>query len=251
MVFFAVLTVWSATNVEWSNLFNSSAGSSLGSIVLALVSPDMSINNLGTVVDAAWTTVAYAVTSLSLAIAFGIPLGAIASGTISHPGRVGVLVAVATRAILGLSRSIHELIWALLFVAALGLSPAAGILAIALPYAGIIGRIVAEKLQDVPQQQVQSIESTGATGLQQFFIARLPSILPETISYLFYRFECAIRTASVLSFVGLGGIGFQVHLALNDLKFDRVGTLLYSLLILILLVDLLSRSVRKRLTGTK
>jgi len=251
MIFFAILTAWSAMNVDWSNPVNTGAGSSLGSIALALITPDLSVSNLETVVGAAWTTVAYAATSISLAIVFGIPLGVIASGTVSHPSRMGVLVAVGTRAILGFSRSIHELIWALLFVAALGLSPAAGILAIALPYSGIIGRIVAEKLQDVPERQIQAIESTGATGLQRFFIARLPSILPETISYLFYRFECAIRTASVLSFVGLGGIGFQVHLALNDLKFDKVATLLYSLLILILVVDLLSRSVRKRLTATE
>jgi phosphonate transport system permease protein len=247
LLVFLVLIVWSGFSVEWSNLVNRDGGSALKSIGIALLSPDLSPANLKTVTSAAWTTVSYATAALSLAILFGLPLGLIASGTLLPNHKLGMALSVVTRAFLGLTRSIHELVWALLLVIALGLSPASGIIAIAVPYSGIIGRIFAERLQDVPGQQITSLRSSGASGVQLVALGHIPSALPDTISYLFYRFECAIRTASVLSFVGLGGIGYQVHIALSDLKFETVATLLYSLLILILLVDVTSNSIRKRL----
>ena len=184
---------------------------------------------------------------MSAAIFLGLSLGLIASGTLFPRGKLGLLILIATRAFLGATRSIHELVWALLLVVAIGLSPTAGILAIALPYSGTIGRIFAEQLQDVPDNQLKAMRSSGANNGQALLLARIPSVLPDTVSYLFYRFECAIRTASVLSFVGLGGIGFQIHIALSDLKFESVATLLYTLIALILFVELTSNSVRKRL----
>ena len=247
ILFFLTLIVWSGFSVDTSNLMNKDGLSALKSIGIALVSPDLSASNLNTVVGAAWTTITYAVASLSLAILFGLPLGIIASGTLVPNRKIGLPLSVLTRAFLGMTRSIHELVWALLLVIALGLSPAAGVIAIAVPYSGIIGRIFAERLQDVPEQQVVSLQSSGAHGFKLMALGRIPSVLPDTISYLFYRFECAIRTASVLSFVGLGGIGFQVHIALSDLRFETVATLLYALIILILSIDVISGSVRKRL----
>jgi phosphonate transport system permease protein len=77
--------------------------------------------------------------------------------------------------------------------------------------------------------------------------ARIPSVLPDITSYLFYRFECAVRTAAVLSFVGLGGIGFQIHIALSDLKFETVATLLYTLVILVVAIDVFGGFIRKRM----
>ena len=247
ILFFLALVVWSGFSVDWSNLTNKDGISALRSIGVALLSPDLSSSNLKTVVSAAWITITYAVASLSLAILFGLPLGLIASGTLVPNRKIGLPLSALTRAFLGLTRSIHELVWALLLVIALGLSPGAGIIAIAVPYSGIIGRIFAERLQDVPEQQVVSLQSSGAHGFKLIALGRIPSVLPDTISYLFYRFECAVRTASVLSFVGLGGIGFQVDIALSDLKFETVATLLYALIILILSIEVISSSVRKRL----
>lgn len=247
ILFFVALLMWSASPVDWVNLTNEGAGSAIRSIVGSFLAPDLSPKTMGEVIQAMWITLAYAVTALSLAIFFGLPLGLIASGVLSTDQRFVLALAVFVRAYLGIIRSIHELIWALLFVSAFGLSPAAGIIAIALPYSGIIGRIFAERLQDVPEGHITACQVSGASGLKLIALARIPTVLPDTISYLFYRFECAIRTASVLSFIGLGGIGFQVHIAMSDLKFETVATLFYSLLALILIVGLIGRSVRKRL----
>lgn len=242
-----IVIVASILNTEWTGVLHTGAGSSLQSFGSALIDPDLSSSTLSTVIRACWITVSYAATSLSLAVLFGIPLGLLASGTILPSSPMNTSLAIGVRAVLGLTRSVHELIWALLFVAALGLSPTAGVLAIAIPYSGIIGRVLAERIQDVPEQRLLALQSNGATALQQTLLARIPSVMPDMTSYLFYRFECAIRTAAVLSFVGLGGIGFRIQLAMNDLRFETVASFLYALVILILAVDVVSGSIRKRM----
>ncbi len=245
LVFVAVAV--SVSTVDWTNTTHAGAGRSIWMFVNALLTPDISSTTLNAAVHAAWITVAYAAASISIAIIVGIPLGLIASGTVLSSGVSSTSLTISVRAFLGFIRSIHELIWALLLVASFGLSPVVGVLAIAVPYSGIIGRVFAERLQDVPSQQLTAFESTGASSLQQVIAVRIPSALPNMTSYLFYRFECAIRTAAVLSFVGLGGIGFRIQIALSDLKFETVATLMYTLVILILAIDLFCGFIRKRM----
>ena len=247
----AVLTliaiVASISTVDWTSATHAGAGTSMRMFVHALVNPDISSATLITAGNAAWITVTYAVAAMTIAIAFGILLGLIASGTLLPSGISSTTLIVSVRAYLGFIRSVHELIWALLLVASFGLSPAVGVLAIAVPYSGIIGRVFAERLQDVPIHQLAAFKSTGANSLQLVIGARIPSVLPDITSYLVYRFECAVRTAAVLSFVGLGGIGFQIHIALSDLKFETVATLLYTLVILVVAIDVFSGFIRKRM----
>ena len=247
LVLTLVVIAWALLSADWNNAVHRGGGGAFGLFAGALAAPDLSSASLGSALRAAWTTVAYASVAMTRAITFGLPLGLIASGTLLPASRIGTGVAIAIRAVLGFLRAIHELVWALLFVAAIGLSPGAGVLAIAIPFAGIIGRVFAERLQDVPAAPIAALESSGAVTLQQIGFVRIPFVMPDMISYLFYRFECAIRSAAILSFIGLGGIGFQVQIALSDLRFERVATLLYTLIILILIVDIISGQMRKRL----
>ncbi len=244
-----VVIAWALFNVDWTNTVHQGAGGAFSFFANALVAPDLSGASLESALRAAWITVAYASVAMTLAITFGLPLGLIASGTLLPTSRTGTGVAIAVRALLGFLRAIHELVWALLFVAAVGLSPWAGVLAIAIPFTGIIGRVFAERLQDVPDAPIAALGTSGAATLQQFGIVRIPFVMPDMISYLFYRFECAIRSAAILSFIGLGGIGFEIQIALSDLRFERVATMLYTLIVLILIVDVVSGRMRKRLTG--
>jgi phosphonate transport system permease protein len=140
-------------------------------------------------------------------------------------------------------------VWAWLFIVAFGLSPIAGVLALAIPYGGILGRIYSEILNDVPQGPLRSLRSAGASEFRVFLYGRLPMALPDMLSYTFYRFECGIRSAAILSFVGITGLGFQIELSLEDLLFDQVWTLLFFMVILILLVDVWSQQVRRRLVA--
>ena len=123
----------------------------------------------------------------------------------------------------------------------------AAIIALALPYAGILGRIYAELLQDVPQQPLQALRAAGASPLGVLLYGYLQIALPDMLGYSFYRFECGIRTAAILSFVGIPGLGFQIQLSMHDLLFSQVWTLLMFLVALIFLVDLWSTRVRRSL----
>jgi phosphonate transport system permease protein len=151
------------------------------------------------------------------------------------------------RALLGLLRAVHELVWAWLFVAAVGLSPAAAVLALALPYAGILGRILADMLRDVPAEPLVALRAAGANEAKVLLYGRLPAALPDMVSYALYRYECGLRSAAVLSFVGLGGLGFQIQLSLDDLRFAEVWTFVYALVLLVVVVELASAAVRSRL----
>ncbi len=238
----------SLLGIDWDGgLLRTRGLSAVGETLGALFRPDLSPELLGKAATAAWQTVAYAVAGLTVALSIGIPLGVIASGTIAR-SRVGAVIQIgAARGLLAFFRAIHELVWALLFVAAIGLSPMAAVLALGIPYGGILGRIYSELLQDVPQAPLDALRRSGASEWRVFLFGRLPMALPDMLSYTFYRFECGIRSAAVLGWVGLGGLGFQVQIALEDLAYQRVWTFLWVLVALVVLVDLWSSQVRRRI----
>ena len=182
-----------------------------------------------------------------MALLIGLPLGVVASGTLFTSSRSRIPALLGTRLFLGSLRSVHELVWAVLFVAAFGLSSLSAILAIALPYGGILGRIYADQLNDVPPEPLQALRAAGASPLRVLLYGRLPMALPDMVSYAFYRFECAIRAAAIMSFVGIRGLGHEIQLSLNDLLFSQVWTLLLFLVVLVALVDLWSGWVRRSL----
>lgn len=215
---------------------------------LALFRLDLSPAFLALALQASGTTLAYAFAGLTVAVGLGLPLGVIASGTLSR-GRASRWAGMATaRFVLGALRAIHELVWAWLFVAAVGLTPIAAVFALGLPYAGILGRIYAEQLQDVPAAPLVALRTTGASEWMIFLYGRFPMALPEMVSYVFYRLECAVRSAAIMSFVGLGGLGYQLQLSLGDLRYGEVWTLLLFLVAIIAAVDLWSMLTRRAMT---
>lgn len=228
--------------VDWS--LHGRGLAAAGELLASVARPDLTPSFLLRVARATSITVAYAVAATSVAIAIGLPASLIASGVLARGRALRLVSSGAVRAVLGLLRAIDELVWALLFVNVFGLSPLAGILGIGLPYGATIGRVVAERLQDVPGAPLASLRSAGASRAQVLVYGRLPQAGADLVAYLSYRFECAVRAAAVLSFVGLGGVGFEIQIALDDLRFERVWTLVAGLVVLIALVD--SGSARLR-----
>ena len=185
---------------------------------------------------------------IALAVSLGLPLGVIASGILSERSSINRLSTIIVfRGLLGGMREVHELVWAVVLVVAIGLSPVAGIIALGIPYAGILGRIYADLLEGAPHAPIDALRQTGASPLKILFYGYIPSVLPDMLSYTFYRFECSIRAAAILSFIGIQGLGYQIQLSLLDLLFDQVWTLLLFLIGLIVLVDLWSTRVRRSL----
>ncbi len=242
--------LWSLSAVSWTgDILHPGGLGSVAQFVKSAFAPELSPSFLGLTVKAMWTTLVYAVAGLCLALVIGLPLGVLGSGVLSSSkaGRVGSVAGV--RLVLGVFRSVHELVWAWLFVVALGLSPMAAILALALPYGGILGRIYADILNDVPQDPLRALRASGASNLKVLLYGRLPMAMPDMLSYTFYRFECGIRAAATMGFVGIGGLGMQILLSLGDLRYNEVWTLLYALIVLIALIDGWSTWLRRSLTS--
>jgi ABC-type phosphate/phosphonate transport system permease subunit len=238
---------WSLAMVPWGEpLVHPGGLVMLREMLAAALRPVLSRELLTIALEASWRTVAYATTGVSLAIVLALPTGILASGVLVRQPALRLLSSGVVRAVLGVLRAIHELVWALLFVAAIGLSPFAAVLALALPYAGILGRILAEMLQDVPLGPLASLRAAGASEGKVLLYGRLPIAFPNMVSYALYRFECGIRSAAIMSFVGLGGLGYQIQISLDDLRFNEVWTFVYCLVALVVAVDVVSGVIRRQ-----
>ncbi len=226
-------------------IMHSGGWATLQRLFASLLRPDFSTELLQLAFESALLTFAYALITLSLALVGGFLLALFASGVLLK----STLIQAAARAVLGFLRAIHELIWAWFFVAAVGLNSIGAVFALAIPYSGYLGKIFADTLQGVPYKPIAALKESGATPLQLLIYGYLPQALPTMLSYTMYRLECAIRSSSVLSFVGLGGIGMQIQLALQDLKYEQVWTFLIFLVGLIIFIDRWSYAVRKRVNA--
>ncbi|WP_246861175.1 ABC transporter permease subunit [Bacillus sp. REN3] len=242
--------LWSLTSISWNpDLLHGGGTKTAAQIFEAFFKPDLSRGILLLALESSWKTLSYAVSGMSLAAFIAFIFGVPASGILSKHKRSKGYIKASFRGLLGLMRAIHELVWAWLFVAAIGLSPFAAIFAIAIPYGGILGRIFADMLNDVPDEPIQALEASGASKLQTLWYGYLPMAGPHIISYAMYRFECAVRSSAIMSFVGIGGLGYQIQLSLDDLQYNEMWTFMFFLLMLVLAIDGWSNLLRKKLSG--
>ena len=195
-------------------------------------------------------TLAFSAAGLALSLVLGLPLGLACSEHLwsgsTHPGRAARLGAGSARLIAALLRSVHELLWAVLFLAALGLVPALSVLAIAMTYAGTLAKLFGELLDEQTEQREDALQLLGATRLGAFGFGRVIPALPALLAYTFYRFECAVRSAAVLGFIGLPTLGLRVKLAFENRHFEEVWTYLYVLVALVVALELWSARLRQR-----
>ncbi|TWI53380.1 phosphonate transport system permease protein [Pseudomonas duriflava] len=198
-------------------------------------------------------TLAIATAGITLAWLIAFPASLLATRALSisalhchgSPSWQGRLLRTVVRAILVVLRSIPEIVWALLFVRAVGLGPTAGVLAIAITYGGMLGKVYAEIFESVPNQPTRALLLAGSSRLQAFAYGLLPTASDEMISYTVYRWECAIRASVVMGFVGAGGLGQQVDLSLRMFAGGEVSSLLLTFLALVIGADLISRLLRE------
>ncbi len=149
------------------------------------------------------------------------------------------------RLMMTLSRSIHEIVWALFFVAAVGLGALAGVLAIAVRSVGFIAKMSAEAIEDLDPKPVEAIRAVGGSDFQVFIYAILPQVLPAMISVIIFEWEINIRRSSVLGLVGAGGLGLVFFRQLNTFNHPGVSTVILAILVLILFGEFVSYYVRK------
>jgi len=202
----------------------------------------------------AWQTIAIATAGLTLALLGAIPLTLLASSSLSisllESGRMkpaSKMIRQAARWLLVVLRSVPELVWALLLVRIVGLGPTAGVIAIALTYSGMLGKVYAEIFESSAAHVTESLLRNGSGRLSAFFYGTLPESASELVSYTAFRWECAIRGSVMMGFVGAGGIGQRMDESLKMMAGDEVSTMLIIFVLLVAGADLVSKLLRKRL----
>jgi phosphonate transport system permease protein len=187
-------------------------------------------------------TLQIAVWGTALAIVCSVPLALLAAGNIT-PWWVHQPV----RRLLDAFRSINEMVFALLFVVAVGLGPFAGVLALWVHTTGTLAKLFSEAVEAIDPQPVEGIRATGAHALEEIAYGVLPQVMPLWISFTLYRFEANVRSASVVGMVGAGGIGMVLWEVIRGFQYAQTAAVLLMLVVSVSLIDLSSSQLRKRL----
>ena len=172
------------------------------------------------------------------------PLAVLAAANVT-PSRALYYIA---RGIIGFTRAVPDLVWALLFVTAVGLGPFPGALALSVHSIGMLGRLFAEVIEQMDMAPVEALALTGARRMQVFTHSVVPSVLPSLLGISLYRLDENIRSSLVLGFVGAGGIGFQLLTAMNLFQYQEVSLLLIIIFVIVLGAERASAALRERLT---
>jgi phosphonate transport system permease protein len=200
--------------------------------------------DLGAIGKTLWPaleTVDIALFGTTIGVLIALPLAVLAA---RNTAPAGPFYAVS-RAIISLARAVPDLVWALLFVTAVGLGPFPGALAISVHSVGMLGRLFAEVIEDMDMGPVEALTMTGAGRMQIFSHAVVPSVLPSLFGITLYRLDENMRSSLVLGFVGAGGLGFELLTAMNLFQYRTVSLLLLVTFVLVIVAERLSAALRR------
>ncbi|MFZ6028877.1 MAG: phosphonate ABC transporter, permease protein PhnE [Chloroflexota bacterium] len=188
-------------------------------------------------------TIQMAIIGTTLAIFLSIPFGLLAARNASpHPW-----IYQGTRMLMNMIRAVPEIIFALIFVSAVGLGPFGGVLALGVGSIGFLGKLYAESIEAIDPQQVLALRATGANRLQVFRFSVIPQALPMIAGYSLYLFEHNVRSATILGLVGAGGVGFVLSKYIALFQYHRLLGALLLIILMVTLVDRISDRLRKKI----
>jgi phosphonate transport system permease protein len=213
----------------------------MADIIRRAVPPDFS--KLPSTIWPTVQTLDIALFGTMVGLVLALPLAVLAASNIT-PSRFAYYGA---RGIIGFTRAVPDLVWALLFVTAVGLGPFPGGLALGVHSIGMLGRLFAETIEQMDMAPIHALELTGARRIQVFTHAIIPTILPTLLGISLYRLDENIRSSLVLGFVGAGGIGFQLLTAMNLFQYQEVSLLLIIIFVIVLGAERLSAALRGHL----
>ncbi|MBX9902075.1 MAG: phosphonate ABC transporter, permease protein PhnE, partial [Burkholderiaceae bacterium] len=168
------------------------------------------------------------------------PFGLLSSSNIAPPW-----VTQPIRRLMDAARAINEMVFAMLFVVAVGLGPFAGVLALFVHTTGILSKLFSEAVEAIDPQPVEGIRSTGAHALEEIVYGVLPQVMPLWISYTLYRFESNVRSATVVGMVGAGGVGVILWEVIRGFQYAQTCAVLIMIVLCVSLIDLISARLRK------
>ncbi|GAA5785528.1 phosphonate transporter PhnE [Chitiniphilus shinanonensis] len=187
-------------------------------------------------------TVQIALWGTVLAVVCAVPLGVLSSANI-----VPAWVYQPVRRVMDACRAINEMVFAMLFIVAVGLGPFAGVLALWVHTTGILAKLFSEAVEAIDPRPVEGIRSTGASPLEEVIYGVIPQVLPLWISYSLYRFESNVRSASVVGMVGAGGIGVVLYEIIRGFQYADTCAVMIMIVVTVSLIDLISARIRKGL----
>lgn len=239
----SALAIWSmaSTGVGIPSLIDGREGAAR--ILAGLFPPDFDGSLLSRVATAAVETLQIAIAALVLGALTGFPLALLIAGNVEAPR----WLSATARNIATTLRGVPELLWALLFVATVGLGPAAGVYAISLHAAGLLAKLWSEQMEAVDPAPVEALRMTGASRIAVALLAILPHARGYMMSQLLYQWECNVRASIIVGFVGAGDIGQALGVSLRLFRYQELATLMIAVMLIIISQDQISRMIRARL----
>ena len=266
LILLAAFVSWQYLHLSPGDLWPSSAGVELGARFLArAISPALTYESeappwtsplIWKALAAAHDTILFAAAAMSGALIGGAILAFIGSSAwwaADPAAQMRPLARVTsfsvygcTRLLIAFLRSIHELLWAVLLLAAFGRGQLTAVMALMIPYTGVLAKVFSEMIDEAPRDAAIALREAGASPLQVFFFGLVPRALPDITTYAFYRFECAVRSSAILGFFGFPTLGYYISASFENLYFGEVWTYLYVLFALVALLDWWSGAIRRR-----
>ena len=185
-------------------------------------------------------TIHIAIWGTVLAVVCAVPFGLLCAENISP-----AWVYQPMRRLMDACRAINEMVFAMLFIVAVGLGPFAGVLALWVHTNGVLAKLFAEAVEAIDPRPVEGIRATGANALEEIIYGVIPQVLPLWISYALYRFESNVRSASVVGMVGAGGIGVVLHESIRGFDYAETSAILLIIIVSVTLIDVISARVRR------
>jgi len=187
------------------------------------------------------TTLHIAVWGTVMAIICAVPCGLLSSSNIVPPW-----VYQPVRRLMDACRAINEMVFAMLFIVAVGLGPFAGVLALWVHTTGTLAKLFSEAVEAIDPRPVEGVRATGALAIEEIIYGVLPQVMPLWISYSLYRFESNVRSASVVGMVGAGGIGVVLYEVIRGFQYAQTCAVLLIIILFVTCIDLLSSVIRKK-----
>ncbi len=187
-------------------------------------------------------TVQIALWGTALAVVFAVPLGLLSSSNIAP-----WWVYQPVRRLMDAARATNEMVFAMLFIVAVGLGPFAGVLALFVHTTGVLAKLFSEAVESIDSQPVEGIRATGANALEEIVYGIIPQVLPLWISYSLYRFESNVRSASVVGMVGAGGIGVVLWDIMRSFQYAETCAVMIIIIVTVMVIDVISARIRKSL----
>jgi phosphonate transport system permease protein len=238
IAFFAVLGLsWNSADMRPLDLFRDSGN--MSQFAHDFFPPDFS--EWRTYVQEMLVTLAVAVWGTALALVCAVPFGLLSAHNIAP-----AWVAQPVRRVMDACRAINEMVFAMLFIVAVGLGPFAGVLALWVHTTGVLAKLFAEAVEAIDSRPAEGVRATGASSLDEIIYGVLPQVMPLWISFALYRFESNVRSAMVVGMVGAGGIGVVLYEAIRSFNYAQTAAVMLMVIVIVTLIDMASAWVRER-----